>query len=366
MIKKNKIKLIIVSVITLLPMLLGIIGKAVPRETLLAWGIFGDANVITETALFFLIIPPILVALHWLLLFLSSLVEKNQSQNPRIEGISIWMMPCISLFVCGILFFVALGYTSRIHSAILAVLAITFIFIGNYMPKTARNLTMGIKIRWALASDENWNATHRFAGKVYVGAGVLCIVGMFLPLGTFLYILFGVILVTVFLPVLYSYLFYKRQLAQGQITPETVKEGYREVVKNPKATKITSAVLIAVLAIGLPILLFTGKVETSLGEEKVSVSATFWGNLELSYDEIDSVEYRAGGVGGDRIAGYASAKLLLGTFRSDELGVYTRYTYAKNLPCIVLKANGKTFVIGGKTAEETKAIYDHILAEISE
>ena len=366
MIKKNKIKLIIVSLIALLPMLLGVIGTAVPKEALIAWGIFGDANVITETALFFLIMPPILVALHWLLLFLSSLVEKNQGQNPRLESISIWLMPCISLFICGILFFVALGHSSRIHSAILAMLAITFIFIGNYMPKTTRNLTMGIKIRWALASDENWNATHRFAGKVYVGVGLLCIIGMFLPLGTFLYVLFGVILVAVFLPVLYSYLFYKKQLAEGRVTPEAAREGYRDIVKNPKAVKLTSIILIAVLAIGLPILMFTGKVETSLGDASISVGATFWGDLELSYDEIDSVEYRENGVGGSRVAGYASAKLLLGTFRNDELGVYTRYTYAKSLPCIVLKAKGKTFVIGEKTAEETKVIYDRILAEISE
>jgi hypothetical protein len=275
------------------------------------------------------------------------------------------MIPAISLFICSLLFFVSLGHTSRIHSIILGVLAFTFIFIGNYMPKTTRNITMGIKIRWALASDENWNATHRFAGKVYVGVGVLCIVGMFLPLGVFLYILFGIILITVFLPVLYSYLFYKKQLANGEITKEDIEKGY-DFVKNKKALTITTVCILAVLAIGLPILMFAGKVETLCGENSLRVSATFWSDLELSYDEIDFIEYRENGVGGDRIAGYGSAKLLLGRFRSDELGIYTRYTYGKKLPCIVLKANGRTFVIGEKTAAEAKAVYDRILSEISE
>ncbi|HAF86254.1 MAG TPA: hypothetical protein DCG32_07825 [Sphaerochaeta sp.] len=34
------------------------------------------------------------------------------------------------------------------------------------MPKCKHNYTVGIRIPWTLASEENWNRTHRFAGPV--------------------------------------------------------------------------------------------------------------------------------------------------------------------------------------------------------
>lgn len=51
-----------------------------------------------------------------------------------------------------------------------------FIGIGNYMPKLKQNYTIGIKVPWTLNSEENWNMTHRMAGKVYVVAGVISII----------------------------------------------------------------------------------------------------------------------------------------------------------------------------------------------
>lgn len=51
-----------------------------------------------------------------------------------------------------------------------------FIGLGNYMPKLKQNYTIGIKVPWTLNSEENWNMTHRMAGKVYVVAGVISII----------------------------------------------------------------------------------------------------------------------------------------------------------------------------------------------
>ena len=51
-----------------------------------------------------------------------------------------------------------------------------FIGFGNYMPKLKQNYTIGIKVPWTLNSEENWNMTHRMAGKVYVVAGVISII----------------------------------------------------------------------------------------------------------------------------------------------------------------------------------------------
>ena len=44
------------------------------------------------------------------------------------------------------------------------------------MPKLKQNYTIGIKVPWTLNSEENWNMTHRMAGKLYVVAGVISII----------------------------------------------------------------------------------------------------------------------------------------------------------------------------------------------
>lgn len=42
-----------------------------------------------------------------------------------------------------------------------------------YMPKLKQNYTIGIRVLCTLNNEENWNMTHRMAGKVYVVAGVI-------------------------------------------------------------------------------------------------------------------------------------------------------------------------------------------------
>lgn len=60
--------------------------------------------------------------------------------------------------------------------AVFFIIGVMFIWLGNYMPKLKQNYTIGIKVPWTLNSEENWNMTHRMAGKVYVVAGVISII----------------------------------------------------------------------------------------------------------------------------------------------------------------------------------------------
>ncbi len=52
-------------------------------------------------------------------------------------------------------------------------LGLFMIFIGNYFGKLERNFFIGVRVPWTLASEENWKKTHRFAGKVFVLAGII-------------------------------------------------------------------------------------------------------------------------------------------------------------------------------------------------
>lgn len=222
--------------------------------------------------------------------------------------------------------------------------------IGNYLPKTRRNSTIGIKIKWTLENDENWNATHRFGGKVWTAAGVGFLIAALLPEGISMVSAFVLIAVMVVLPTVYSYRVYRRQLAQGSyVKSEMSLKG----ISKKWAIAGSAAVLIVVAVI-----MFTGNIHFTLGEDALGVSATYWNTTAISYEDIEEVSYAEGYDGGYRSFGFASARLNLGSFRSEGLGNYVRYTYVGVKPAVVVKAGRNTYVLSGRNTAETQALYN--------
>ena len=370
MIKRNKIKLIISSLIILLPTLISFFGsKFLPEKIAVHWGFDGNPDGLMSPKSIFLILPLILLAIHWMCLLIEATINKNNEQNKKIIEITFWIIPIISLVSSGTILAAALGYTpNNIFTIILLLLSVMFITIGNYMPKTTRNITAGIKIRWTVSNDDNWRATHRFSGKLYVFTGLILLLAIPLPSASFPFVAISIILVTVLAPIIYSYAFYKKQLREGSATKEDYKNGYKEIVspKNQKAAIIVSVVLTAVIVITLPLVMFTGDINTTLDDSSLKIEASFSSDIILNYEDIDSVEYRENGADGTRVVGFASGRLLMGSFENKEFGIYTRYTYTGKGPCVVLKSGEQIFVIGLDTPETTKALYEELSDKISE
>lgn len=87
-----------------------------------------------------------------------------------------------------------------------------FCVLGNYMPKFKHNYFVGIKTPWTLASESVWRSTHRLAGVLWVAAGLFFIVGAFVLPGPLLYnAVMAVILTMVLVPIVYSYLAFRRE-----------------------------------------------------------------------------------------------------------------------------------------------------------
>lgn len=85
-----------------------------------------------------------------------------------------------------------------------------FILLGNYLSKIRQNYFLGIKVPWTLSSEDNWNKTHRYASWTFVMAGVITLAEAY-----FIWfaapVIFGVIMLAAFLPVLYSFLLFKKK-----------------------------------------------------------------------------------------------------------------------------------------------------------
>jgi uncharacterized membrane protein len=64
-----------------------------------------------------------------------------------------------------------------------------------------------MKLPWTLNDEENWNKTHRFGGKVWLIGGAVIVATA--VLGNFI-IFFGIIILMIILPTIYSYVYYRK------------------------------------------------------------------------------------------------------------------------------------------------------------
>lgn len=86
-------------------------------------------------------------------------------------------------------------------------IALFLIVVGNVWGKTERNFFLGLRIPWTIASEMNWKATHRLAGKLMVFAGI-ALIGIS-TLTDSLAPAIALVLVTVIVPIIYSYWYFR-------------------------------------------------------------------------------------------------------------------------------------------------------------
>ncbi len=206
---KNKKMLIITSLVCLLPMLVGAaLYSRLPETVATHFDLNGDPDGWSSRAFAVFGLPGILLAVNVLLPFALRADPKHENMSGALKTITIWTIPALSLLCSGLTLGNALGYDTRIERVLPGFMGILFILIGNYLPKTKQSYTMGIKLPWTLASEENWNRTHRLAGFLWVIGGAYFIVMSFIgwSLAAFLIPLVVMILV----PTVYSYLLYRK------------------------------------------------------------------------------------------------------------------------------------------------------------
>lgn len=208
MIKKNLPKLIITSLIILIPIVIGLIlWDKLPDQVPVHWNMSGEVDdYATKTQAVFLM-PLVLVAFQWICVLGTSLDPKKQNINDKMFTLVLWIIPIISLLCNSMVYATALGHKVSVEIIMPLFMGALFIIIGNYLPKCKQSYTMGIKLPWTLDDEENWNKTHRMAGFLWVIGGIIVMATAFL--GAF-WLFFIVLIPMVIVPTVYSYLLYKK------------------------------------------------------------------------------------------------------------------------------------------------------------
>ena len=110
MLKKNKSRIIISSIIILLPMIFGLImWDKLPDTMTTHWGADGNADGFSGKVFAVFGLPAITLILHFVCLLFTLFDKKQKEQNPKALGMIFWILPVVSLFTNGIMYRTAFG-----------------------------------------------------------------------------------------------------------------------------------------------------------------------------------------------------------------------------------------------------------------
>jgi len=206
--KKYKKTLLITSIITLMPMIVGLLlWDQLPERMATHFASDGTANGWSHRGFAVFGLPIMLVLLQVLCMGVTLADPKKQNINDRLFGLILWLIPVISIAGNFHIYAFSLGYQANVSTYVMILLGGIFIVVGNYLPKCRQNYTMGIKIPWTLDDEDNWNHTHRMAGYLWILGGFAMIVNAFT---NFEWMLFAIIVVMGIVPMIYSYLYYRK------------------------------------------------------------------------------------------------------------------------------------------------------------
>ncbi len=210
MTKKNKKLILITSIITILPVFVGLIlWNKLPEQIPTHFDASGEPNGYSGRA--FAVFGPYLICLfaHLFCAFGTLADPRKKAIGQKMYALVLWICPVVSLF-CAIWIY---GYTFGVDfltspKAVIIIMGLMLLVVGNYLPKCRQNYTVGIKVPWTLASEENWDATHRLAGKLWVAGGVVILLLAIQPWIPAFPMSLVIMLAVTFVPMIYSFVYY--------------------------------------------------------------------------------------------------------------------------------------------------------------
>ena len=126
--------------------------------------------------------------------------RENISRSKELKQITRWFVVVLAVLVQVIIILSGVGISFNVGTVISVPIAFLFVAIGNYLPKCRQNYSMGIKLPWTLADEDNWNRTHRL--------GILMMILGFFHLSD---LYFTIFLAMVLIPSVYSYMIYRKK-----------------------------------------------------------------------------------------------------------------------------------------------------------
>lgn len=152
-------------------------GRA-PDRVPVHWDFHGNVDRYGSKAEGLLIGPAVSVGVYLLMLFIP-LIDPGRRNYRKFEQTyhSLRLLVLLMMLaISGIASMAAAGHQVDVGTWIVTAIGALFIAIGNMMGKIRPNFFVGVRTPWTLTSKRSWVKTHRVAGWVFIGSGILFLV----------------------------------------------------------------------------------------------------------------------------------------------------------------------------------------------
>ena len=176
------------------------------------WGISGEVNGYSSRFWGAFGIPLMTTGIYCMMLLLPFIDPRKENYKKFTVAYKVFRtLLVVSMFGLYLVIVLnALGYNIPVNKITMLVVSLLFMVIGNFMGQIRQNYFVGIKTPWTLASEDVWQKTHRFAGKLWVVAGFFGIAGSIIGKTAGRIIMFAALGVAGIIPVVYSFLEYRK------------------------------------------------------------------------------------------------------------------------------------------------------------
>jgi uncharacterized membrane protein len=191
-----------------------------PQRIATHWNLRFEADGYSDRFWVAFVLPTIVVIGAPLVAIVLSRIDPRRAER-QSDGSTYWTMWSLMLGMLAAIqvFMVAFGAgwdvsASRVLPTLLGVFLIVF---GNVEPRLRPNWFVGTRTPWTLSDDDVWRRTHRIGGYLSVAAGVLLVVGAWLPFEALRLVVWALAALLFLSPIGYSYVLWRR-LGRGRPT----------------------------------------------------------------------------------------------------------------------------------------------------
>ncbi len=196
--------------------ILPIVWNDLPDEVPMHWNFAGEVDRWEAPGFNLFLVPIIAVGLYLFMLLIPRIDPKRSVTTfdkpmPAIRLVT-------TLVLTGVFLMTIATATKRVGASemmrYLSVgLSVMFVLVGNYLTTVRPNYFIGLRTPWTLESESVWTATHRLTGRLWVAVGTVFVVAaLAMPWESFRYIYFIGLGLAILIPVVYSFVLFRREL----------------------------------------------------------------------------------------------------------------------------------------------------------
>ena len=165
----------VTALVCLLPILLGVaLWDKLPDMIAIHFNVYGVADNFAPKGFVVFGLPILVVLLQALCCFASDINASKYGESKKIEAVTKWIIPCMTIILQVITLGYGLGWDIDIRKAVSLLVGAIFIVTGNYLPKLDYIKNYDV-------NAEKARKINRFIGYETVIMGLFFCISIFLP-----------------------------------------------------------------------------------------------------------------------------------------------------------------------------------------